>query len=252
MEEIQGGAGMTREHDAIVIIPALNEERSVADVIHSILQSAPEVDIVVISDGSRDRTAVVARTAGAYVIELPINLGIGGAMQTGYRFALAKGYGFAVQIDADGQHDPADLPRLLAAARAGHGDMVLGSRYVEKTAYKSSGARRVGMILLANLVRLAVGYAIKDTTSGYRVVNRRTIELFSEYYPTDYPEVEVLVLLHRHRMRIYEVAVEMRERQAGVSSINPLRSVYYMVKVSLSVLLEVLRPKIGKGGGERR
>lgn len=242
---------MTRaKSDAIVIIPALNEERSVADVVCSILSSAPDVDIVVVSDGSTDHTAQVARAAGAYVIELPVNLGIGGAMQTGYRYAHQQGYAYAVQIDADGQHDPADLPKLLAVARAGRGDMVLGSRYVEKTSYKSSGSRRVGMIMLATLVRLAIGYAIKDTTSGYRVVNSRTIALFSQYYPTDYPEVEVLVLLHRHRMRVYEVAVEMKERQAGVSSITPFKSGYYMLKVSLSVLLEIIRPRSGKEGGK--
>lgn len=238
-------------NEALVIIPALNEERSVAKVIRSILAAAGDVDVVVISDGSTDRTAELARAAGAYVIELPVNLGIGGAVQTGYRFAFKKGYRFAIQIDADGQHDPADLPRLLEAARAGAGDMILGSRYIQKTAYKSSGARRIGMVLLSVLVRMAVGYPIKDTTSGYRVVNRRTIVLFSEYYPYDYPEVEVLVLLHRHKMKIHEVPVEMKERQAGVSSITAVKSGYYMFKVSLSVLLEVLRTrKVKKGEQE--
>lgn len=227
--------------DALVIIPALNEERSVANVIDSILSAASDVDIVVISDGSTDRTATVARKAGAFVIELPVNLGIGGAMQTGYRFARDNGYAFAVQIDADGQHDPADLPKLLAHARNGEADMILGSRYIEKTAYRSSRSRRVGMLLLAVLVRLAVGYPIKDTTSGYRVVNRRVIELFSTSYPYDYPEVEVLVLLHRHKLRVLEVPVEMKERQAGSSSITMFKSAYYMLKVSLAILLEVLR-----------
>ncbi len=234
-------------NDALVIIPALNEERSVADVIRSIFSSAPNVDIVVISDGSTDNTANVARNAGAQVIELPVNLGIGGAMQTGYRYAFDKRYHFAVQIDADGQHDPADLPRLLDEARQHHGDMVLGSRYVQKTAYRSSRSRRAGMILLATLVRMAVGYPIHDTTSGYRVVNDRVIRLFSEYYPIDYPEVEVLVLLHRHKLTIHEIPVEMKERQAGVSSITMFKSGYYMLKVSLAILLEILRKSGVKG-----
>ena len=235
--------------DALVIIPALNEEKTVGGVIGSILDAAQEVDIVVVSDGSTDRTAEVAAAAGAYVISLTVNLGIGGAVQTGYRYAKQKGYLYAVQIDADGQHDPADLPRLLAEARMGDADMILGSRYVQKTAYRSSTSRRMGMVLLAAFVHMAVGYAIKDTTSGYRVVNRRTIELFSSQYPMDYPEVEVLVLLHRYKMRVREVAVEMKERQAGVSSITMIKSMYYMFKVSLAILLEVLRGRPLKGEG---
>lgn len=235
--------------DALVIIPALNEEKTVGAVIRSILDAAEEVDIVVISDGSTDRTPEVAASAGAYVISLTVNLGIGGAVQTGYRYARENGYLYAIQIDADGQHDPADLPRLLAEARRGDADMILGSRYVQKTAYRSSTSRRMGMILLAAFVRMAVGYAIKDTTSGYRVVNRRTIELFSGQYPLDYPEVEVLVLLHRYKMTVREVAVEMKERQAGVSSITMFKSMYYMFKVSLAILLEVLRGRPLKGEG---
>ena len=233
--------------DALVIIPALNEERTVAQVIGSIMAATEEADIAVISDGSTDRTAEVAAAAGAYVIELPVNLGIGGAMQTGYRYAREKGYRYAVQIDADGQHDPADLPRLLAEIRRGGADMILGSRYVQKTGYRSSRSRRVGMILFSTLVRAAVGYSIKDTTSGYRVVNRRTIELFSAHYPHDYPEVEVLVLLHRYRMSVLEIPVEMKERQAGTSSITVIKSAYYMLKVSLAILLEVLRARPLKG-----
>ena len=233
-------------NDALVIIPALNEEKSVGDVI-AMIKRAASVDIVVISDGSTDRTAEVARHAGAFVIELPMNLGIGGAMQTGYLYAHRHGYQYAIQIDADGQHDPADLPRMLEHARNNEGDMVLGSRYVEKTSYRSSASRRIGMVLLATLVRLAVGYPIYDTTSGYRVVNRRVIELFSRYYPIDYPEVEVLVLLHRHKLRILEVAVEMKERQAGVSSITMVKSAYYMLKVSLAIILEMLRKTSAKG-----
>ncbi len=240
-------SGAVRE--ALVIIPALNEEKTVGAVIRSILQATDQVDIVVVSDGSTDRTAEVAAEAGAYVISLTVNLGIGGAVQTGYRYARGKGYRYAVQIDADGQHDPADLPRLLEEARRDNADMILGSRYIQKTAYRSSTSRRMGMILLAAFVRLAVGYAIKDTTSGYRVVNRRTIELFSAQYPLDYPEVEVLVLMHRYKMTVREVAVEMKERQAGASSITMVKSMYYMFKVSLAILLEVLRGRPLKGEG---
>ncbi|KUO96101.1 glycosyltransferase family 2 protein [Ferroacidibacillus organovorans] len=236
--------------DALVIIPALNEERSVGNVVESILSSCPMVDVIVISDGSTDQTAAVARGAGAKVVELPVNLGIGGAMQTGYLYAWRAGYHYAIQIDADGQHDPADLPKLLDEMERGDADMIVGSRYVERTAYRSSASRRVGMVMLATLIRMAVGYPIKDTTSGYRVVNRKTIELFSRFYPHDYPEVEVLVLLHRHRLRIREVAVEMKERQAGRSSITVMRSAYYMFKVSLAILLEVMRGKEARREGE--
>ncbi len=229
------------KNKALIIIPAYNEESSVGQVVHSIFASVSGVDVLVVSDGSRDNTVSVAKQAGAFVISLPVNLGIGGAMQTGYRYAAEQGYEYAVQVDADGQHDPVDLPRLLAEAKKMEANLIIGSRYVAKTGYQSTHARRLGMILLSGFVQMAVGYPVKDTTSGYRVADRRVIELFSAYYPLDYPEVEVLVLLHRHHIKVREVSVEMRERQAGHSSITTLKSIYYMFKVTLAIGLEVLR-----------
>ncbi len=236
-------------HQVLVIIPAYNEEKTVGQVIHSIFAASSDVDVLVVSDGSRDRTESEARKAGAAVITLADNLGIGGAMQTGYRYAVKQGYDYAVQIDADGQHDPADLPRLLAEARKQDANMIIGSRYVAKTGYQSSRSRRIGMIVLSGFVQLAVGYPVKDTTSGYRVADRRVIQLFREYYPLDYPEVEALVLLHRHHIKVREVPVEMHARQAGQSSITMLKSVYYMFKVTLAIGLEVLRKQTTRRDG---
>lgn len=236
-------------HQVLVIIPAYNEEKTVGQVIHSIFAASSDVDVLVVSDGSRDRTESEARKAGAAVITLADNLGIGGAMQTGYRYAAKQGYDYAVQIDADGQHDPADLPRLLAEARKQDANMIIGSRYVAKTGYQSSRSRRIGMIVLSGFVQLAVGYPVKDTTSGYRVADRRVIQLFREYYPLDYPEVEALVLLHRHHIKVREVPVEMHARQAGQSSITMLKSVYYMFKVTLAIGLEVLRKQTTRRDG---
>ncbi len=234
-------------NDALVIIPALNEERTIAGVIQSIRKAVPDIDVIVISDGSTDQTAALARAAGVHVVSLPVNLGIGGAMQTGYRYAERHGYQYAVQIDADGQHDPRDLPLLLAQARRGDADMILGSRFVVPTGYKLSHIRRTVMRLLSAMIRLAIGYSIKDTTSGFRVVNRRAIALFARHYPQDYPETEVLVLLHRYRMRVYEVPVEMRQRVAGRSSISWLQAPWYTFKVALAIVLEVMRARPLKG-----
>ncbi|MBX5436616.1 MAG: glycosyltransferase family 2 protein [Alicyclobacillaceae bacterium] len=226
----------------LVIIPAYNEEPVVGNVVRAIFRHRSDVDVLVVNDGSQDRTAEVAAQAGARVVTLPVNLGIGGAMQTGYRYAAQFGYDIAVQLDADGQHDPADLDRVLGPLLAGEPvDMVVGSRYVERTSYRSTAFRRLGMVILAAVVRLILGYPVKDTTSGYRAVNRRVIELFAHWYPTDYPEPEAIVYLHRNGYRIREVAVAMREREAGRSSITPFRSVYYMVKVLLGMLMNTLR-----------
>lgn len=228
----------------LVIIPAFNEAAVIASVIADVLQQRPPVDILVIDDGSTDGTAHAASTAGARVVTLPVNLGIGGAMQTGYRYAAQYDYDIAVQLDADGQHDPHDLATLLAPLQNGEPvDMVVGSRYVTRTNYRSTAMRRVGMVVLAAAVRAILGYAVKDTTSGYRAVNRQVIARFANWYPTDYPEPEALVYLHRQGFRIREVSVTMRERSGGQSSITPIRSVYYMIKVLLSLMMNVLRAK---------
>jgi len=225
----------------LIIIPAFNEEASIESVVSSIRQNVPEAEILVVSDGSTDKTSEKACLAGADVAELPFNLGIGGAMQTGYLYAKEKGFDIAVQVDADGQHDPKFIRTLIQPVIMGEADMCIGSRYMGKTNYKSSFLRRAGMVFFSALVRTITGNSYKDTTSGFRAVNSRIIDYFAKTYPVDYPEVDVLVKLHKKGFRISEVPVEMRKRYAGRSSITPARSVYYMLKVSLSVVLGSLK-----------
>lgn len=224
----------------LVIIPAYNEQYSLPKVIAGIKQF-PGIDVVVINDGSKDATSTVARGAGAEVIDLPFNLGIGGAVQTGYLFADKRGYDVAVQVDADGQHNPGDLMRIVEPVLRGEADLVVGSRYVAETGYKTPLARKMGMVVFSTLVSFINGQPLKDTTSGYRAVGRRVIEFFTENYPTDYPEVEALVLLKKHGFTIKEVPVHMAAREHGKSSITPLKSVYYMIKVLLALLMNILR-----------
>ncbi|MCX7571920.1 glycosyltransferase family 2 protein [Tumebacillus sp. DT12] len=230
----------------LVIIPAYNEEGSIANVIRRIQAVAADtglhIDTVVVNDGSKDATVRVARAAGATaVIDLPFNLGIGGAMQTGYLYAHKNQYDIALQIDADGQHNPHDIPTVIEPILRGESHFVVGSRYVEKTAYRSSAMRRIGMIFFSSLIRLVTKHTVKDPTSGFRAADRRVIRMFAEYYPVDYPEVEVLVHIARRGLTFQEVSVEMSERQAGTSSITPIKSAYYMIKVGLAVLISATR-----------
>ncbi len=225
---------------ALVIIPAYNEEKSVSGVIHKIRQNTG-IDVLVVNDGSADNTSLVAREAGAIVVDLPFNLGIGGAVQTGYLYASKNDYDVAVQVDADGQHDPGDLGRIIAPVAKGEADMVLGSRYVEKSAYRAPLARRMGMMVFSSVVSMINGQPIKDTTSGYRAVNKKVIAYFADNYPADYPEVEALILLKKAGFRIKEIPVTMAARTYGESSITPLRSVYYMVKVLLAIFMNLIR-----------
>jgi glycosyltransferase involved in cell wall biosynthesis len=227
----------------LAIVPALDEEESIGGVIEEIRAFDPDFAIVVVDDGSGDRTAEVARSCGVRVLELPFNLGIGGAVQTGYRFAHEQGYELAVQIDGDGQHDPAELPAILAPILAGEADFVVGSRFAEQAdgAFRSSFLRRLGGRIFARLVSLIAGQRLTDTTSGFRAVNRRGIALFAAEYPHDYPEVESTVIAAKHRLRIVEVPVRMRGRAGGRSSITPFRSLYYMAKVLLALLVSISR-----------
>ncbi|MGG6314027.1 glycosyltransferase family 2 protein [Paenibacillus macerans] len=223
----------------LIIIPAYNEEASIGLVIRDIRTHAPAADVLVINDGSADRTEEFAKKEGAKVLTMPYNVGIGGGMQTGYMYAKQMGYDIAVQMDADGQHRAEELPKLISQTAA-H-DLVIGSRFVESTAYRSSPARRVGIAFFSALVSWVTGQRFTDTTSGFRAAGRKVIELYADYYPIDYPEVESIVYLKRMGCRIAEVPAEMRPRAAGKSSITPWRSVYYMVKVTLSVLMSALR-----------
>jgi glycosyltransferase involved in cell wall biosynthesis len=225
----------------LAIVPAFNEAGSIGGVIDEIRASDSALDVLVVDDGSADDTCDVAARHGAEVVRLPFNLGIGGAVQTGFRYAADLGYELVVRVDGDGQHDPGQIALLMPPVVADEADICVGSRFAGPGGYRSSATRRLGIRLLARTVSVLTGQKLTDTTSGFQVLNRRAIELFAEDYPHDYPEVEAAVMLHKHRLRLVEVPVTMRERAAGVSSITALRSVYYMAKVLLAVLVGMLR-----------
>jgi glycosyltransferase involved in cell wall biosynthesis len=225
----------------VAIVPAYNEEGSIGDVIAEIRAVDPEIEIVVIDDGSHDRTAEAAAAKGGRVLRLPFNLGIGGAVQTGYRYAHEQGFDLALRVDGDGQHDPAQFAALAGPVLSGHADVAVGSRFIGRDGYRSSRSRRIAIRILSWTVTLLVGGRVTDPTSGFQVANRRAIALFARDYPHDYPEVEAAVLAAKAGLRRAEVPVAMRERSAGRSSIGAVRSVYYMVKVMLAVLVAVFR-----------
>lgn len=221
----------------LVIVPAYNEQENILNTIRDIEENCPGVDYLVVNDCSRDDTERILRENGVRHITLPCNLGIGGGVQTGYRYARDEGYDIAIQFDGDGQHDAKYLRDLMAPIEGGQADITIGSRYIRKTGFQSTGLRRAGISFLSHLIRLLCGVKVLDVTSGMRAVNRRFIAEYAKEYAQDYPEPEAIVLAAMKGAKIMEVPVEMRERQAGSSSINPLRSVYYMIKVSLALIL---------------
>jgi glycosyltransferase involved in cell wall biosynthesis len=223
----------------LAIVPAFNEEDSIAQVVSEIQAAGSGIDVLVVDDGSSDQTAQRAEAAGARVARLPFNVGIGGAVQTGYRMAWAEGYDIACQVDGDGQHPADQLPRLLEGVSGG-ANYVVGSRFIEQTEYRASRSRRSGMIVLSWVVSRIVGKRVTDTTSGFRAADRSAICLFAGHYPHDYPEVEALVMAARDGLSVAEVSVDMRDRMAGRSSITPLRSIYYMFKVLLAIGVQCL------------
>ena len=236
----------------LAIVPAYNEEASVASVVRELQRHAPEFDVLVIDDGSTDATRDVARAAGARVVRLPFNLGIGCTVQAGYQFALENGYDYAVQVDGDGQHDPREVYRLLEYLHAHPDiDMVTGSRFRElcEDGHRSTASRRLGIRLFAGVLSRITGQRVTDPTSGFRMTNRRGIELFARDYPHDYPEVEAVLMVHAHRLKSAEIPVTMRPRTTGVSSINASRSAYYMLKVTLAIFVGLFRerPVIERG-----
>jgi len=224
---------MKFEGKVLVIVPAYNEEKSVEKVILEARRYLGRADILLVDDGSTDLTSERAKACGAMVLDLPFNLGIGGAMQAGYKYAYEKGYDIAIQVDADGQHDPKEIPKLLSALTEKKANMVIGSRFLGDSEFKSSMMRRIGISIFSHVISIIVGQKITDPTSGFRAANRKAIQLFALDYPQDYPEPEVVILLHQCRLKMAEVPVGMSGRYAGESSITKIMSVYYMVKVLL-------------------
>jgi glycosyltransferase involved in cell wall biosynthesis len=225
----------------LIVIPAYNEAGSIAAVIARVQTCAPQADIVVVDDGSTDATAQLARQAGTMLLRLPVNLGIGGAVQTGYRFAVRQGYDLVTRMDGDGQHDPAQIGALTEPIRAGHADVVIGSRYLNAGGFYASWARRFGISLFATIVSLLTGRRFTDVTSGFQAANCDAAAFLAEHCPSDYPEIEGLVLLCRAGFRVVEVPVTMQARIAGRSSIRPWHVLYYVVKVLLAILVAFLR-----------
>ncbi len=226
----------------LVVIPAHDEEESLARTVAEVRAKAPGVDLLVVDDGSTDRTAQVARAAGAPLVSLPVNLGVGAALQTGFRYALAKGYDVAVQLDADGQHDPAYLAPLLRPVLEGQADVAIGSRYVSgRSSYRAPLLRRLGMVFFSWVVRAAAGRRIADTTSGFRAYGRAVMKAGLHDFPKDFPDAPLLIALARRGFRLVEVPVEMRAREAGQSFYTWTRSLYYPYKCLLASVMVLLR-----------
>ena len=225
----------------IAIIPAYNESESLLGTIADLRENAPDFDYIIINDCSTDCSEELCRSHHLNAVHLPVNLGIGGAVQTGYRYALEHGYDLAVQFDGDGQHSAAYLEEMSDYLISHGCSMVIGSRFIKKEGFQSSGIRRLGIRYFSALIRILTGKRITDPTSGMRLADRSVIQIFARDYPKDYPEPESVVTLLKKGLRVEELPVIMKERTAGVSSIAPLKSVYYMVKVSIAVLFACIR-----------
>jgi len=235
---------------ALAVVPAYNEVATIEGVVSSLRRFAPDFDILVVDDGSTDQTSRVAQAAGARVVRPAFNLGIGGAVQTGFLFANEGDYDLMVQVDGDGQHDPQELHKLVDAM-APDVDMVCGSRFLRKGEYLAPVSRRAGIHIFAWLLSRFIGQAVTDPTSGFRLYNRRAIELFARDYPHDYPEVEAVLMLHHHHLRMREIPVRMFQRGGGSSSISSGKSAYYMVKVLLALFIGLARKRPVVAPGDR-
>lgn len=232
----------------LVIIPCYNEQDSIVRVIDNLKKCAPQVDYLIVNDCSTDNTEKILRENGFNYINNPINLGIGGGVQAGYLYAQKYGYDIAVQMDGDGQHDPAYLDRVIGAVADGTYDMAIGSRFIEKEGFQTSFMRRFGINIISTFILLLTGKRIKDTTSGFRACNRKLIEFFARNYADDYPEPEAIMACIVNGFSVGEVAVVMEERQGGVSSIRSLKSAYYMIKVCLALVVNRISFTGKKGG----
>ncbi len=243
---------MSADAKGLIIVPAYNEEDSLRRVLQELRDTAPQFDVVVVNDGSTDSTPSIAHEMGYPVLDLCFNVGIGAAVQTGFKYALEKGYQTAVQVDSDGQFPPDQIETLAGLVLEGGWDMVIGSRYLSRTPYQGSLSRRLGNMILSRLCALLSGRRITDSTSGFRAYSRRALEYLTDYYPPDYPEPEAIVILARQGLRIREELVTMRQRQAGASSIAGLQPLYYMIKVSLALALNILKENPQRTSERRR
>ncbi|SYX86455.1 glycosyltransferase family 2 protein [Paenibacillus alvei] len=229
----------------LIIVPAYNEEKNLDNLIEKLKKC--NMDVLVVNDCSDDRTVEICEKFGVNYIDLPSNLGIGGAVQTGYKYAFKHNYDIAIQVDGDGQHNPDYIIKLVTPIIEQQADMIIGSRYLNKEGFQSTRLRRVGIKYFASLLNLLSKVKVTDPTSGFRACNKRVIAEFNRYYPIDYPEPESIMMLARKKYEIIEIPVVMEERKEGKSSINFKRSIYYMIKVTLAILLDRLRMDRDKG-----
>ncbi|MCU6791617.1 MULTISPECIES: glycosyltransferase family 2 protein [Paenibacillus] len=228
----------------LIVVPAYNEQNNILRVIWDIRKTLPSADILVVNDCSLDSTSINARKAeGVKVVDLPYNLGIGGAVQTGFKYALTHGYDYMVQIDGDGQHLPSEVVKLFDTMVSNSCDMVIGSRFLDIQSFRTTWLRRMGIKVFYLIFRMLINAKITDGTSGFRMYNRNGIALMAKYYPDDYPEPDAIILLKKHGLRIAEVGVEMKEREHGVSSISMIKSPYYMTKVIVSIFFSYIRTR---------
>jgi glycosyltransferase involved in cell wall biosynthesis len=225
----------------LILIPAYNEEGAIGDVVNEVRAVMPGVPVLVVDDCSADATIHKARAAGAQVLSLPHHLGLGGAVQAGYRLAFELDYDYVIRVDGDGQHDPRDIPKMLETLERERCEMVIGSRFVDGSGVHSGVLRAVGIVFFRAVLRPILGRSVRDPTSGFVGVNRTALSVFSRSFPLEYPEIEALVVLQRKRFRFVEVPCRMRPRRTGRSTITPFRSLYYMVHVLLGVFVNVLK-----------
>lgn len=225
-----------------VLIPAYNEEASIGPLIEELIKFVPHDDIIVINDGSRDETSLIAHSKNVVVLDLPCNLGVGGAVQTGFRYANEKGYDFVVRIDGDGQHPPEEIPKLISALKKQNADLVIGSRYGGADSFDNTTLRSMGIKLLSFFLSLICRNWVTDPTSGFWIINRKLLYYFANEYPSEYPEPEAIAMLHRHGYAYYELPVKFRTRTSGRSTIRGFGAVYYMIKVCLALVVDRIRP----------
>ncbi len=232
-------------HSLAIIIPAYNEEKSISNVVNDVLATSLykefQVSVIVVNDCSTDATALIINSLNCVSLHLPVNLGIGGAMQTGFKYALENDFDYAVQVDGDGQHPSVEIPTLVSELIKYNLDIIIGSRFITHKGFQSSFIRRAGIVWFSLLLKILTGQRIYDCTSGFRVLNRKSLELVCETYPDEYPEPESIILFAKNKIKIGELPVSMSERQGGVSSIGFFSSIYYMWKVTLGIIFTFIR-----------